>query len=93
MKSHISVDLMLNWFPSTVRNVLNIVTRCIGIGLCLLISWNSIKIGTGFWKGAEVSGTLQLPLYPVAYALGTCFLVLSIVLFCDILKICGGSYE
>ncbi len=93
MKSHISVDLVLNWFPGTVKNVFNIVTRCIGIGLCLLISWNSIKIGTGFWKGAEVSGTLQLPLYPVAYALGTCFLVLSIVFFCDILKICGGSYE
>jgi hypothetical protein len=61
--------------------------------LSLLISWNSVKIGTGFLKGAEVSGTLEIPLYPVAYALGVCFLVLSLVIFCDILKILRGAYE
>jgi TRAP-type C4-dicarboxylate transport system permease small subunit len=93
MRSHISVDFVLNRLPNTVRNLFNVVTRGIGIVLCLLISWNSIKIGTGFLKGAEVSGTLELPLYPVAYALGVCFLVLSIVLFCDILKIFEGTYE
>ena len=57
------------------------------------ISWNSVKIGKGMWKGAEVSGTLELPLYPVEYALAFCFFVLSIVFLCDILKICGGTYE
>ena len=93
MKNHISVDVLLNRLPNAVRNLVNVVTRCIGIGLCLLISWNSVKIGTGFLKGAEVSGTLELPLYPVAYALGVCFLVLSLVLFCDILKIFERSHE
>jgi TRAP-type C4-dicarboxylate transport system permease small subunit len=93
MKNHISVDFVLNWLPTGARNLLNIITKCVGIGLCLLISWNFIKIATGFWKGSEVSGTLELPLYPVAYALGICFLALSISLFCDILKIYGGSHE
>ena len=93
MKSHISVDFVLNWLPTGAKNLLNIITRCVGIGLCLLISWNFMKIATGFWKGAEVSGTLELPLYPVAYALGICFLALSVSLFCDILKIYGGSHE
>jgi TRAP-type C4-dicarboxylate transport system permease small subunit len=93
MRGHISVDLVLNWLPKPVKNLLNIITRCVGIGLCLLISWNSMKIGTGMRKGAEVSGTLELPLYPVEYALAFCFLVLSLVLLCDILKIYGGTYE
>jgi TRAP-type C4-dicarboxylate transport system permease small subunit len=44
-------------------------------------------------KGAEVSGTLEIPLYPVAYALAVCFLMLALVLLCDILKILGGTYE
>jgi TRAP-type C4-dicarboxylate transport system permease small subunit len=65
MRSHISVDFVLNWLSKPVRDVLNIVTRCVGIGLCLLISWNSVKIGMGMRKAAEVSGTLELPLYPV----------------------------
>jgi TRAP-type C4-dicarboxylate transport system permease small subunit len=93
MKSHISVDFVLNRLPNAAKNLVNVVTRCIGIGLCLLISWNSVKIGTGFLKGAEVSGTLEIPLYPVAYALGACFLALSLVLLCDILKIFGGTCD
>jgi TRAP-type C4-dicarboxylate transport system permease small subunit len=93
MRGHIAVDFVLNWLPTQAKSLLNIVTRCVGMGLCLIISWNSMKIGLGFWKGAEVSGTLELPLYPIAYALAASFLVLSIVLFCDILKILRGSYE
>ena len=93
MRSHIAVDFVLNWLPDKGKKVGNIITRCVGIALSLLISWDSAKIGTGFFKGAEVSGTLELPLYPVAYALGVCFLMLSVVLFCDILKILGGTYE
>jgi TRAP-type C4-dicarboxylate transport system permease small subunit len=93
MKGHIAVDFVTNALSNQAKNVLIIITRCVGIGLCLIISWNSMKIGTGFWKAGEVSGTLQLPLYPIAYGLAACFFVLSIVLFCDILKILGGTYE
>ena len=93
MRGHIAVDLVLNRLAGPVKNLINVITRCVGIGLCLLISWNSMKIGTGMRKAAEVSGTLELPLYPVEYALAFCFLVLSIVLLCDILKIFGGTYE
>jgi TRAP-type C4-dicarboxylate transport system permease small subunit len=93
MRGHIAVDFVLNWLPNQVKSLFNIVTRCVAMGLCLIISWNCMKIGAGFWKGAEVSGTLELPLYPIAYALAVCFLVLSMVLFCDILKVLRGSYE
>ncbi len=93
MKGHISVDFVTNALSPKARAAVDIITRIIGIGLFLVIAWNSLKIGNGFVKGHEVSGTLELPLYPVAYALAGCFFMLSIVLFCDILKILGGSDE
>ena len=93
MRGHISVDFLLNGISMPVKNALNIVTRCIAIGLFLIISWNLAKIGNEFLEGSEVSGTLQIPLYPVSYGLSVCFLVLCLVLFSDILKIIGGSYE
>ncbi len=93
MRGHIAVDFVLNWLSPIGKNLLNAMTRCIGIGLCLLISLNSVRIGTEFRQGSEVSGTLQLPLYPVAYAIAACFLVLAIVLLSDIVKIFGGTYE
>jgi TRAP-type C4-dicarboxylate transport system permease small subunit len=93
MKGHISVDFLTNALPEKAKIAVEIITRCVAIVICLLVSWNSIKIGTRFFTGKEVSGTLELPLYPVAYGLGLCFLVLSIVLFCDILKMFGGNDE
>jgi TRAP-type C4-dicarboxylate transport system permease small subunit len=93
MKGHIAVDFVLNTLSEKVRNAVDIVTRCVGIAMFLLISWNSFKIGTGFLEGKEVSGTLEIPLYPVAYALGACFFMLSVVLLCDIFKIVGGNHE
>jgi TRAP-type C4-dicarboxylate transport system permease small subunit len=92
-KGHISVDFITNALSSKARAIVETITRCTGIGLSLLISWNSMKIGTGFFKGKEVSGTLELPLYPVAYGLAVCFFMLSVVLFCDILKTFGGDHE
>jgi hypothetical protein len=41
----------------------------------------------------EVSPTLTMPFYPVAYGLGICSFVQCLVLLCDILKILGGKHE
>ena len=87
------MDFLVNRLSDRGKNLVNIVTRCVGIGLSLTISWFIFKIGTRFLTGGEVSGSLQLPLYPVAYAIGACFFMLSFALFGDILKILGGKYE
>ncbi|RJR46247.1 MAG: TRAP transporter small permease [Desulfobacteraceae bacterium] len=93
MKDHISVDFVTSALPRKTRNLVDLATRCAAIVLSILISWNSMKIGFGFWKGGEVSGTLQLPLHPIAFALAACFFVLSVVFVCDIVRIVGGEHE
>ena len=93
MRGHISMDFLVNKLSEGGKNLVNIITRCVGIGLSLTISWYIFKIGTRFLTGGEVSGSIQLPLYPVAYAISGSFLVLSFVLLGDILKILGGKYE
>jgi len=93
MRGHIAVDFVINKFSDRGKNLVNIITRCVGIGLCLTISWYIMKIGTRFLTGGEVSGSLQLPLYPIAYGIAGCFFILSVVLVGDILKVLGGKYE
>jgi len=44
-------------------------------------------------KAKEVSMTLEIPFYPVAYGVGICCFVQCLVMFCDIVKISGGAYE
>jgi len=92
-RGHIFVDFLVNKLPPGGRNFINIVTRCLGIVAFLGISWRSIGIGNTFRADGFVSSSLYLPLYPILYGLGICFFMLSMVLFCDLLKIMEGSYE
>ena len=93
VRGHIYVDFFILRFSQKVRNVFNIATRCMVIILFFLISWNLIQYGMDLQKSGEVSLTLQMPFYPVAYAVGVCCFVQCLVLICDIVKIFGGEYE
>jgi TRAP-type C4-dicarboxylate transport system permease small subunit len=93
MRGHVNVDLFLTRSSRKVRNIVIIWTRCLGIALFLLISWRLVKYGMNLQRAAEVSMTLRMPFYPVAYGLAIPFLVQCLVLFCDILKIRGGLYD
>jgi len=93
VRGHIFVDVFVLKFPKTIKNIFNITTRCLVIILFFLIGWNLIKYGMDLQKSGEVSLTLQMPFYPVAYGVGVCCFVQCLVMICDILKIFGGEYE
>jgi len=93
MRGHIYVDFLTQKFQKSVRNIFDITTRCLVIILFFLIGWNLIKYGMDLQKSGEVSLTLQMPFYPVAYGVGVCCFVQCLVMMCDILKIVGGEYE
>jgi TRAP-type C4-dicarboxylate transport system permease small subunit len=93
VRGHIYVDFFILRFSQKVRNVFNIATRCVVIVLFFLIGWNLIKYGMDLQKSGEVSLTLQMPFYPVAYGVGICCFVQCLVLICDIIKISGGEYD
>jgi len=92
VRGHIYMDFVIERLSHRAKNAFDIATRCVGIALFLMISWNVFKIGRNLYTVDEVSLTLELPLYPIAYGVGFCFFVLSVVLFCDILKIAGSSF-
>ena len=93
MRGHIYVDFIISRFSKKIRDVFNIVTRCMVIWLFLMIGWNLIKYGMDLQKSGEVSLTLQMPFYPVAYGIGVCCFIQCLVIGCDLLKIFGGKYE
>lgn len=92
-RAHIYVDFLIATFSRTVRNIFNITTRVLVILLLVLIGWNLFKYGWDLHRSGEVSLTLQIPFYPVAYGIGICCFVQCLVMVCDIIKIQGGSYD
>lgn len=93
LRGHIFVDFLISRFSKIIRNIFNIFTRLLAICLFLLIGWNLFLYGRDLYRSGEVSLTLQMPFYPVAYGVGVCCFIQSLVLFCDILKVIGGKYE
>jgi TRAP-type C4-dicarboxylate transport system permease small subunit len=93
LNSHIRVDFLILKLPSAARNIFNIATRCIGIGLFLVIGWNLVLLGMDLRKASEVTPTRHIPYYPILYGIGACCFFQCLVLFCDIVKVCKGEYE
>ena len=93
MRGHIYVDFLILKFSKRVRDIFNVSTRCVVIVLFFLIGWNLMKYGMDLQKSGEVSLTLQMPFYPVAYGVALSCFVQCLVMICDILKIFGGEYE
>jgi TRAP-type C4-dicarboxylate transport system permease small subunit len=93
VRQHIFVDFLILKFSKKTRNIFNIGTRCLVIALFLLVGWNMLKYATDLRRSGEVSLTLQMPFYPIAYGVGICFFVLCLVFVGDIIKIVKGEYE
>lgn len=93
MRGHIYVDFFTGKLPKTARSVVDIMTRGMGIGLFLLAGWNLILVGMNLQRSGEVSLTLQLPFYPVAYGVAFACFIQCLVLTADVVKIVRGTYE
>lgn len=93
MRGHIYVDFFTGKLPKPLRSIFNLATRGMGIALFLLIGWNLIKVGMDLQQSGEVSLTLQLPFYPVAYGVAVSCFVQCLVLLTDMVKIARGEYE
>ena len=93
IRAHIYVDFFILKFSKKVQDLFNLVTRCIVFVLFVLIGWNLLKYGMGLQESGEVSLTLQMPFYPVAYGLGVSCFVECLVMVCDVVKIFRGEYE
>lgn len=93
VKGHVYTDFVVARFSAKTQKIFNLITRCLGIGLFIILGIELIKFGMDLRKAGEVSPTLMMPFYPVAYGLGVCSFIQSLVLLCDFFKIAGGKHE
>ena len=93
LRQHIFVDFFIIKFSKQVQNVFNLCTRGIVMVLFILMGWNLFKYALDLQRSGEVSLTLRIPFWPVAFGVGICCFIQCLVLVCDIVKIFGGEYE
>lgn len=92
-KNHIFADFLIDRFSKKTNRAFRICTRCMAIGLFIMIGWNLVKFGGHLKEASEVSFTLAMPFYPIAYGIGVSAFIQCFVFVADIFRIIGESHE
>jgi TRAP-type C4-dicarboxylate transport system permease small subunit len=93
VRGHIYVDSFVAKLPRIPRAILNIATRLLVLALFLLIGWNLIRYALDLRGAGEVTPTLRVPFFPVAFGVGVSCLLECLVMVADIVKIFRKEYE
>jgi TRAP-type C4-dicarboxylate transport system permease small subunit len=92
-RGHVYMEFLLNILSTKNKAILNTFTRILCIFLFILIGYNLFSVGMEFHASGEVSPTIKLPFFPMAYCIGVCCFIECFVFIVDILKIWRGKYE
>ena len=92
-RGHVYMEILLDRLSRRNRAIMNTFTRLMCILLFVIIAYNLFLIGREFHVAGEVSSTLRIPFFPVAYFVGVCCLVECFVFIFDIVRIWRGEYE
>jgi TRAP-type C4-dicarboxylate transport system permease small subunit len=86
LKGHVLMDFLTGRLSRNVQHVLYVLTRILACVLFAIIGWNVWLLGDGYRQIGEVTLTIQLPLYPVAYGIAICCFIECLVLILDVLE-------
>jgi TRAP-type C4-dicarboxylate transport system permease small subunit len=93
VKGHVLMDFLTGKLPQAAQNVLSVVTRILACVLFAIIGWNVWLLGDGYRQIGEVTLTVQLPLYPVAYGIAICCFIECLVLIMEVLEMGAEEAE
>jgi TRAP-type C4-dicarboxylate transport system permease small subunit len=92
-RGHVYMDFLLEKFSKRGKKVMNTITRLFCIILFLPLGYNLFNVGARFHASGEVSATIKIPFYPVAYGVAVCCLLECCVFIFDIVRVWRGQYE
>jgi TRAP-type C4-dicarboxylate transport system permease small subunit len=92
-KGHVYMEFLLDKLGPRGKDIMNTFTRVLVLILFIFIGYNLFNVGAEFRASGEVSPTIKLPFYPVAYAVGVCCFLECLVFITEIVTIWGGQHE
>jgi TRAP-type C4-dicarboxylate transport system permease small subunit len=92
-RGHVYMDFLVEKLSENGRRVMNTFTRVLCLALFASIGFKLFSVGARFHASGEVSPTIMIPFYPVAYCVAVCCLLECCVFIFDIVRIWRGQYE
>lgn len=79
VKGHVAVEFFFQKLNRPGRVIVDSVCRVLVIALIGVLAWQCVKYGHGLRQTGQVSSTLQLPMFWVAYVIGGALTVTILV--------------
>jgi TRAP-type C4-dicarboxylate transport system permease small subunit len=92
-RGHVTMDFLLVKISQRGRDMMNTFTRLLGVILFACIGYNLFNVAARFHTSGEVTATIKIPFYPVAYGVAICCLIECVVYIFDIVRIWRHEYE
>ncbi len=92
-RGHVYMEILLDRLSKRNRAIMNTFTRMMCVLLFVIVGVNLLLIGKELHTSGEVSSTLKIPFFPIAYCVGVCCFVECFVFIFQIVKIWRGQYE
>lgn len=87
LQGHIVVTFFTMKMGETAQKLCLIFTRLIGICLFCLVGYNLFLLGRTLFTSGEVSMTLRMPFYPIAFCIGICCFLQVFTQIIDIVSV------
>jgi TRAP-type C4-dicarboxylate transport system permease small subunit len=92
-KGHVYMEVLLDKLSGNGRAVMITFTRVLCIILFFIIGYNLFRVGNEFHASGEVSSTLKIPFFPMAYGVGICCFIECLVFVADIIRAWRDQHE
>ncbi len=86
-KGHIGVELFTRKLSRTTRSVISLCTESLSLALFGVVAWRMFLYAWKVKKSGELSMNLQLPEYGIILILGCGFIVFTLTIINNIIKI------
>jgi TRAP-type C4-dicarboxylate transport system permease small subunit len=83
---HVYVDILTDHVGPALKKALIFCTKLAGTLVFLLLAWSFMFKGIELYGSQEVSMTLHIPFYPVAYGLCVCSVIEALVLLAEAIR-------
>ncbi len=83
-KGHVAVDFMVEKLPAKGQWIFTIVANLLSLALFALIGWQSFIYANILRASGEVTLSLEMPFYPIVYAISAASTLVCIVLFLEL---------
>jgi TRAP-type C4-dicarboxylate transport system permease small subunit len=92
-RGHVYMEIVLDKVSERAKAILNTFTRILCIILFAIVGYNLFLVANELVTSGEVSSTLKLPFYPIAYGVGVCCFIECFVFIFDIVGVWRGKNE